>query len=90
VTKRAACLLAIRGQNPPLENLGSPTPDFGLVSVTSFRCRVLFYSQFLNLSFVVFGSFMFNKKPCHRVGKQGLGKYLFSFYLLTWGLSEMG
>jgi hypothetical protein len=46
-SKLSACLVATFGQNPPAENLGSPTPDFGLVTVTSSRCRVLYYSQLL-------------------------------------------
>jgi hypothetical protein len=44
-SKPLACLVATVGQNPSAENLGSPTPYFGLVTVTSSRCRVLSYSQ---------------------------------------------
>jgi hypothetical protein len=55
-SKHSACFVATVGQNPPAENLGSPTPDFGLVSVTSFRCRSVSYSQRLHLSLIVSSS----------------------------------
>jgi hypothetical protein len=55
-SKHSACFVVTVGQNPPAENLGSPTPDFGLVSVTSSRCRSLSYSQRLHLSLIVTSS----------------------------------
>jgi len=89
-SKHSACYVATSGQNPPAENLGSPTPDFGLVTVTSSRCRSLSYSQrltfrSLSLAIVVHGK---TKNPATGLVSR-VWKVSSIVYLLTWGLSVM-
>jgi hypothetical protein len=80
-----------RGQSPPAESLGSPTPLSVLCQMTSSRCRnVLRHSS---MPFVVVGSVSRlhwqTKNPASVSGKQGWKiRVLISCYLLTLGLTR--